>query len=119
MMGNLRALARQLGGDVAGNHLVIPGPGHSARDRSLAVWIDGDDIRVHSHAGDDWRACRDYVRGLLGIERQTARTQTIRLLPAHADAAGISRAMDLWRESVPPTDTPVSVYLVGRGLVLP
>src|SRR6266545_5477503 len=107
MMGNLRALARQLGGDVAGNHLLIPGPGHSARDRSLSVWLDGDDIRVHSHADDDWRACRDHVRGLLGIERHNVQAQTMRPLPAHCDAVRISRAMDLWRESVPPTDTPV------------
>jgi hypothetical protein len=100
-MSNLRAIARQLGGDVAGDHLVIPGPGHSARDRSLAVWIDGDHIRVHSHASDDWRQCRDHVRGLLGIAAETVLTPSAkvgvpkaRLSPAHTDAAGIQSCND-------------------------
>jgi putative DNA primase/helicase len=126
MMSNLRAIARQLGGDVAGDHLVIPGPGHSARDRSLAVWIDGDHIRVHSHASDDWRQCRDHVRGLLGIAAETVPTPSAkvgvpkaRLSPAHTDAAGISRAMTLWRESISPWNTLVIRYLASRRLTLP
>jgi hypothetical protein len=45
MMGNAvldpRAVARALVGEVAGHNTVLaPGPGHSARDRSLSIKLD-------------------------------------------------------------------------------
>jgi hypothetical protein len=39
------------------------------RDRSMAVWLDPQSvtgIRVHSFAGDNWKACMDYAVGRLG-----------------------------------------------------
>ena len=40
---DLRKLAYSLGGDVAGSDTILcPGPGHSARDRSLAVRFEAD-----------------------------------------------------------------------------
>jgi hypothetical protein len=64
----LRSWARALGGDVSGDGVLCPGPGHGPQDRSLSVKIgkDGEPI-VHSFAGDDWRTCRDYVRENLGL----------------------------------------------------
>jgi putative DNA primase/helicase len=68
---DLRAVARALGGQVAGRDTVLaPGPGHSVRDRSLAVRLDPtapDGFLTFSHAGDDWRACRDHVHMKLGL----------------------------------------------------
>jgi putative DNA primase/helicase len=68
---DLRAVAHALGGQVAGRDTVLaPGPGHSARDRSLAVRLDSDapdGFLIFSHAGDNWRACRDHVRMKLGL----------------------------------------------------
>ena len=69
---DLRSLARALGGEITGASVLAPGPGHSRRDRSLSVTpsaLAPDGFLVHSHAGDDWRACRDHVKGLLGIDR--------------------------------------------------
>ena len=37
VMIDLRALQRALGGEICGGQLLCPGPGHSPRDRSLAV----------------------------------------------------------------------------------
>jgi putative DNA primase/helicase len=66
-----RAIAHALGGQVAGRDTVLaPGPGHSARDRSLAVRLDPtapDGFLCYSHSNDDWRACRDHVRQRLGL----------------------------------------------------
>jgi hypothetical protein len=48
----------------------VPGPGHSAKDRSLAVKLDcaaPDGFVTHSFAGDDPTVCRDYVREKLGL----------------------------------------------------
>jgi putative DNA primase/helicase len=62
---DLRSLARALGGEVQGNEVRAPGPGHSRIDRSLSVRLDAnapDGFVVHSFANDDPIACRDYVR---------------------------------------------------------
>jgi hypothetical protein len=68
---DVRTIAAALGGQVCGRDTVLaPGPGHSARDRSLAVRLDPtapDGFVVYSHAGDDWRVCRDHVRARLGL----------------------------------------------------
>jgi hypothetical protein len=66
---SLRQIANALGGEVSGNQVLAPGPGHSAKDRSLAVKLNecGDDIIVHSHAGNDPITCKDYVRERCGM----------------------------------------------------
>ena len=55
-------VARALGGDVIGhNRALVPGPGHSRRDRSLAVLVDDgapDGFLCNSKAGDDRLTCR-------------------------------------------------------------
>jgi predicted P-loop ATPase len=60
-----------LGGDVTGaDSCNVPGPGHSAKDRSLSIKIDPaapDGFLVYSHAGDNDVACKDYVRDRLGL----------------------------------------------------
>jgi putative DNA primase/helicase len=68
---NPRAVAQALDGNVSGRDTVLaPGPGHSRRDRSLAIRLDPaapDGFLIHSHAGDNWVECRDYVRQRLGL----------------------------------------------------
>ena len=65
-MIDVREIAMALGGQVAGpNTILAPGPGNSLSDRSLAVRLDPgapDGFVCFSHAGDDWRDCRDHVR---------------------------------------------------------
>src|SRR6516165_9289853 len=62
-----RSLARALGGEVRGNEIRAPGPGHSKEDRSLSVKVTPGDLIVYSHAGDDWQECKDYVREKAGL----------------------------------------------------
>ena len=66
----LRDLARALGGEISGQQVKAPGPGHSSQDRSLVVKPDAsapDGFVVHSHSpADDWQACKDYVKEKLG-----------------------------------------------------
>jgi hypothetical protein len=67
---DLQTLARALGGKISGGEVLAPGPGHSAADRSLSVKLDTnapDSFVVHSFAGDDPIACKDHVRGKLGL----------------------------------------------------
>ena len=67
---SLQQIARVLNGEIRGNQVAAPGPGHSAADRSLSVKINdsGDDIVVHSFAGDDPIECKKYVREKCGIQ---------------------------------------------------
>jgi RecA-family ATPase len=65
-----RTIARVMGGDVNGDGALVPGPGHSAKDRSLSVKPDPsapDGFVVYSFAGDDFADCRDHVKDKLGF----------------------------------------------------
>jgi hypothetical protein len=64
-------VARALGGEVSGNHVIAPGPGHSPEDRSLSTKLDAsapDGFLVHSFAGDDPIVCKNYVREKLDLQ---------------------------------------------------
>lgn len=118
---SLHLAAKALGGDVAGrNNILCPGPGHSARDRSLSVTFTPDGFTVFSHAGDDWKVCKDHVRECLDLGdfapevRHSA--SPIRLAPEPVDRERVERAGTIWREARPITGTPADAYLSGRGL---
>jgi putative DNA primase/helicase len=96
---NPRLVADALGGRVVGTDTVLaPGPGHSARDRSLAVRLDPtapDGFLTFSHAGDDWKTCREYVRSRLGLAAWTAGDEQRHIIPGRHlekwDLAAIER----------------------------
>ena len=75
----LAKIAELLGGDVSSGEAHVPGPGHSAEDRSLAVKPDStapDGFLVHSFAGDDPLVCRDHVRKKLGLPEWKPKEKT-------------------------------------------
>lgn len=116
---DLRTLARVLDGEVSGRQVIAPGPNHSKQDRSLAVLIEPsapDGFLAHSHAGDDWRTVRDYVRERCGIGRaennRTYPTRTHRPVTSAASDAEFRRvALFLWRLRRPIAGTPAATYL--------
>ena len=128
---NIRAIARVLGGDLAGGHTILcPGPGHSRRDRSLAVRFDPrapDGFMAHSHSGDDWRACRDHVARLLGLRAENGPRPLLRVprrtpverKPDQDDARRSEIALAIWQSAKPAQGTPVETYLASRGIDLP
>ncbi len=115
---NLKTLAAALGGDVVGASVLVPGPGHSARDRSLSITPSiaaPDGLLFFSHAGDDRRECRDYILKRLGqpVERfEPPRRAKQAIERSDAPAA-------IWRDSIDPRGTVVEHYLGSRGLPLP
>src|SRR5262245_27637975 len=116
----LRELAHVLGGSVVGGQVCCPGPGHSPSDRSLVVRPAPsmpDGFIVHSHCGDDWRACRDHVLGLLGRTSYKPPQRLAR--PAPRPRSTQAWAMQIWKDSVDPHDTLVEHYLASRRLELP
>jgi hypothetical protein len=115
-----RAIAAALGGQVAGiNTVLCPGPGHSRRDRSLAVLLDPnapDGFVCFSHAGDDWKECRDHIRQRLGLRVWQPCDAHQRPSPARdTDAADelerISYARGIWNEAADPRGTLAEIYL--------
>lgn len=141
---SLPQIAKALGGDISNGQVLAPGPGHSAKDRSLAVKLGAaGNIVVHSHCDDDAMTCKTYVEGKLGIvwqpdesrraggssgafarmERRAgksgrAKGQGAAHEPAPADNRQAS-ALRLWHEAVDPRGTIVETYLASRRLDLP
>ena len=141
---NIHHAAQALGGEVIGpGQILCPGPGHnSPSDRSLSVRFNGDDvITVHSFAGDDWRACKDYVLQRMGLEKwepgdgSDGRIEPHRVrdwdrasVDAEAgdrrrtedDLIRIRRAQELWNDLADPRGTFAEKYLGNhRSLDLP
>jgi Toprim domain len=132
---NIQDAARLLGGVIVGNQIACAGPKHSPRDRSLVVRFSSnapDGFICHSHAGDDWQTCRDYVRAKLGLrEWQPGDEQDRRVAPlrrrheverrdrSEDDWIRIHRATALWNEAKEPRETVAEAYLRSRSLQLP
>jgi phage/plasmid primase-like uncharacterized protein len=134
-MMNAQALARALGGVVSGrDHVLVPGPNHGPKDRSLAVKITGDDdFKVHSFAGDDWQDCRDYVRQRAGLPEwqpgsgrqtsswppeRTAQTPKADTPPPEPEDWKVKHVSRTWAASQSIKGTLAETYLKKRGLVL-
>ena len=140
-MIDLWSLQRALGGEISGGQVLCPGPGHSPRDRSLAVRPspDGEGFIVHSHCGDDWQTCKDYVRERLGLpqwqpgdERERRvdppRLKTFERVAVEAEAERrpltqddhlrIERARAMWDEATDPRGTEAERYLASRKLLV-
>jgi putative DNA primase/helicase len=138
-----RSVAAALGGDVVGRDAVqAPGPGHTAKDRSLAIKIDAsapDGLLVFSHSGDDWKLCRDHVRRRLGLPEWQPGDEQQRAIPSRHvqkwdlamidaeandrrrtedDHVRIKRAVELWNAAGEPRDTLAERYLRLRYLEL-
>ncbi|MBT5458762.1 MAG: virulence-associated protein E, partial [Rhodospirillaceae bacterium] len=134
---NAREITKALGGDWFGGYGLVPGIGHSARDRSIKVMDAADgEIIVHSFTGDDWRDIKaEWVRqGLLpewqrpehrdpqeaeqhrqeARERQQQRDEEQRA----DDARKTQVARDIFQGGVSAKESPVSTYLQARGIKL-
>lgn len=125
-MIGLHELAQRLGGELGRNGIVTcPGPGHSPKDRSLSVWLDGGDLRVYSFPGDDWQVCKDHVRERLGLSawepgsprtRTWSSSRTSKLKGDSDQTARTDLARQLWHGATDPRVPAVMNYLEHRGL---
>lgn len=114
-----KKLAKLLGGDVFGEFVNIPAPGHSKRDRSLGIILDPASphgFRVHSFAGDDKKACISHVKLLLS-EIELNGSICISLddeTGPKPKAVSIVGALAIWQEAQPIDASPAAKYLASR-----
>ena len=89
-------------GDWCGSYGLVPGPGHSSKDRSLKVWEADGQVYVHSFAGDDWRDCRAYLDLEDKWQERPPGPATVPVAgEAAAPAAPSRRVHDLLRTAAP------------------
>jgi hypothetical protein len=113
---DLRRLASVLGGEVLGQGILCPGPGHSPHDRSLSVLFKPDgSVVVNSFAGQEWKECLDHVLSLVGQRDIIARQMLPSRLSPFADSSKkLARAKHYW--SCGRSDPLPPKYLQFRGL---
>jgi len=123
----LDELAHRLGGEVHGQNVLVPGPGHSPADRSLSIRIvptAPDGFIVHSFAGDPPMECRDHVLSAIGAGRGKSKRPPsssklpYSLTPDRNAERRSAFALKLWNEGRDPRGTVVSAYLATRGLMI-
>jgi putative DNA primase/helicase len=121
----LREIARALGGEVVGGQAIVPGPGHHPRDRSLSIRSSAsasNGFLAFSFAGDDWRACRDYVGERLGLRDGSKRNRAPAPRPSSkaasdgGEASRLKLALDIFAEAVDAHETLVEEYLRAASL---
>lgn len=127
-MTRLERIVAALGGTLIdnGRRALIPGPGHTAADRSVSLTLT-EDSRVIVHCfspRDDWRAVRDFLRarGLLGdgdakTYEPTPRETPIAVQPRTEDR--VARARTIWSEGVALAGTVAERYLRLRHITRP
>jgi putative DNA primase/helicase len=118
-MTHVSNAAAALGGHVAGpNTILCPGPGHSRKDRSLSVKFDPaapDGFLTYSHAGDDWRECRDHVRERLGMPRWEPGDEQRRHVPPHHLVKWDLAAIEVESEEGPRAWTEDEILRIGAA----
>jgi len=108
-----RQIAAAMGGDVTGRDSCnVPGPGHSRRDRSLAIRITRSGFVVHSFANDDWKECREYVRSKLDLSNDWNSDKAPPLDTTGDDLERRKKfALKIWADCIDPRGTLAERYM--------
>lgn len=123
-MNNLREIAERAQGEVRGDQALIPGPGHSPRDRSLSLKLgDRGQVLWHSFAGDEWSSVGPYLASLgvvqgRGKEDEEEDAERAKRREAKEMELGKKRAIAraLWEAAEPVQGSLAETYLKTRGI---
>jgi hypothetical protein len=128
-MSRLERIVAACGGLLldGGMRALIPGPGHSHKDRSVSL-VETEEGRILIHcfsARDDWRRVRRALaeRGLLDdrapVDGSRASWSARKVATQPADEERLARAERIWSESRSIAHTPATVYLRRRAIPEP
>lgn len=124
---SLRPIVDALGGDLYDHGLRanIPGPGHSPRDRSVSLLLEGDRVVVHTFGSSDWREVLDFLRSERLIDGANAvigggpRPAGGKVGETPNDVERRAAAQRLWDEARPLPRTLAERYCRRRGVERP
>jgi len=124
MSADLREIVERIGGEIlqGGQAAIVPGPGHSRRDRSLSLKLSPDGkVLFYSFANDQAGAVMQYLGIGASQERvsdQEAQRRRQERKRAFEEDLAIKRAfcVRVWRETVDIMGTAGEAYLNGRGI---
>lgn len=117
---DLQDIVRKFGGVLLNNgeQALIPGPGHSRKDRSVSLRrLPDGRILIHCFSPkDDWRAVRTMLRaGGVAIDASDALFDASAPAPESLSSSPkIARAHALWAKSLHLPGTPAETYLRAR-----
>lgn len=102
----LHRIVTALGGELyqCGRRANVPAPGHSDKDRSISLLLEGDRVVIHGFGAVDWRAARDDLRrrGLIHPDgRLSAVYASAPTRPKPDNRMRTEIARRLWEESGP------------------
>lgn len=119
--GGLAAIVRALGGDLYadGGRANVPGPGHSAADRSVSLMLSDGRVIAHSFAGDGWSAVLDdlFERGLIDRDGSLRGAGVVSAASGPSARARRAIAQGLWAEGRPFAGTLSETHLRRRGVM--
>lgn len=125
-MSSLAGIVRALGGELSAGGLraTVPGPGHSADDRSVSLLLSSNRVIVHSFAGDDWSAVLADLqsRGLIDAEGRPvvdACSASVARDDALSRAERTRAALRLWDAASPICATLSAAHCRRRGVIGP
>ncbi len=124
---DLRSYVQTHGGALSegGRRAVIPGPGHSKRDRSLSLMLtrEGKIVFNDLSGAHSYREVADYL-GLERNARPLSDAEAAAMRERHeaerrrVEAEKLAFCASVWEGTVPVADTPIAAYLASRGLAL-
>lgn len=122
---SLAALVRALGGDLyaGGRRALLPAPGHSAKDRSVSLMLEGGRVVAHSFGAAGWREVLDDLRAQGWIDAENrllsggAPGPSRAAAPQATRAERIAAARRLWDAAgaIAP-GCPAALHIAGRGV---
>lgn len=125
-MNDLREIVKARGGEIyaGGRAAVIPGPGHSRKDRSLSLRLDeAGNVRFHSFAGDSVRDCFTYLGIEVGKAHVADRYELDRMRRLREEERRRVETEDrafcaaVWAQTQPLEGSLAETYLWSRGLI--
>lgn len=123
---DLRAIVARVGGEIynGGRAALVPGPGHSPKDRSLSLTLTADNpprLLWCSHAEDDARAVWQHLglspgQGAPVREGDAQRRKRLQTEKAEADRK-LAFCSTVWNATLDAKGSLVERYLKGRGII--
>jgi hypothetical protein len=120
---SLKAIVRACGGELyaGGRRANIPAPGHSARDRSVSLWLHDGRLLIHSFGAADWREVLADLRarGLIDAEHVPDGGGAAAVGAEPDDCGRLETAQRLWSEARPIGGTLSERHLRLRRILSP